>query len=106
MTIVYDGGRQEHMTSEELYAYLAELDAQNSALPFGERSEINDRAAQTIAAMWHSPGNESTALSTAGWVTVEMSPRDFYTVSEYQMASAREKRALDYLATYILSKQV
>ncbi len=106
MAIVYDGGQQAHMTSKALYAYLAELDRSNDALPMGERSEISDAAAQTIAAMWHSPESpNSTLLSTRGMVADDSAFSDFCTPREYEDASRRDKQALSYLGTYLLSKQ-
>lgn len=107
MNIIYDGGKQQHMTSDELYAYMAELEEGNDRLPMDERSEMSDRAAQTVAAMWHSPASPTTTLlSTMGKVSDDMSIADFRTHAEYLACDATDRMCLDYLATYILAKQL
>ena len=69
---IYDGGSQNHYTSEELFAYLYHLRGCRTG------TVINDRAAQTIASWWHSPGHPySTVLSTMGRVDRYMSLSDF-----------------------------
>jgi hypothetical protein len=83
---VYDGGRQEHYTSETLYAYLDKLKP-------GEI--INDAAAQTIAEWWHSPGQPyTTMLSTMGVVDRYTTIFDFASPSDWT-SYARELDALD-----------
>ena len=105
MTIVYDGGKQKHLTEHELMDYLRTLDEYNSTAG-NSPIEINDAAAQTIASYWHSPGSpNSTLLSTMGKVSDDMSLSDFASATEYQSASWEHRRALDYLCTYILDKQ-
>jgi len=105
--IVYDGGRQLHHSSAFVYAYVKELDADNnSAIVSGGRiADIPDSVAQTIAAMWHSPKGESTYLSTMGKVTAEMTMADFCTEREYAELDTSDTLLIDYLRSYIESKQ-
>lgn len=106
MTVVYNGGRKAHLDSETLYAYVGALDFDNR---FGsaERGtkDITDAAAQTIAAMWHSPNGESAWLSTQGKVTSSMTISDFCTEREYSLLKTRDTLLVDYLQSYIESKQ-
>jgi hypothetical protein len=103
MTVVYDGGRQIHLNSETLYAYVKALDKTNQDL--NSVNDINDVAAQSIAAMWHSPYGESTFLSTRGMVTEDMTIKDFCTDREYSGLSLDDSLLVDYLDSYIQSKQ-
>lgn len=106
MTIVYSGGRLPHLSTATLHAHMAELVESNHHRPLELQVEITDAVAQTIAAMWHSPGRpESTLLSTMGQVSDTMTMGDFATSSEYESADAMDKVCLDYLLTYILRKQ-
>lgn len=94
--IVHDGGRREHYTSEGLFAHL-------SALRPGQ--VINDAAAQTIAAWWHSPDSPlSTVLSTMGKVDRRMNRETFASDAQYAAADPDDRRALDALSAYITAK--
>lgn len=105
MNIVYNGGKKQHMTTNELHAYMAELVESNSHLPMRDQREMSDAAAQTVAAMWHSPATPNTTLlSTMGKVSDDMSMGDFASLSEYEACDAMDKLCLDYLMTYILRK--
>lgn len=67
---------------------------------------ISDACAQTIASWWHSSGSpNSTALSTMGAVTDDMSISDFVSQSEYDKSGEANQEALDALTKYISEKQ-
>jgi hypothetical protein len=105
MEIVYRGGQQSHMNSQELYVHVGRVDHLNSTLAAGI-SEINDSAAQTIAAWYHSPASpNSTRLSTMGQVTDDMTIGDFVSSAEYAILDDRERLVIAYLESYIISKQ-
>lgn len=94
--IVHDGGQRVHYSTERLYRYLSEL---------GTDEVINDRAAQTIASLWHSPSEPlSTVLSTMGKVDRRMTRETFASDAEYAAAAPDDRRALDALSAYIVAK--
>jgi len=103
VTIVYYGGREQHLGSEQLYRHVKAIDAYNRT---GKGvMDITDDVAQTIAAMWHSPNGESTWLSTRGIVTEAMTIGDFCTEKEYSELSTEDTLLIDYLQSYIENKQ-
>jgi hypothetical protein len=108
--IVHEGVWGNHYTSETLFPYLDSL---------RPGQVVNDRAAQTIASWWHSPGQPlSTVLSTMGKVDRRMTRDDFCDATEYaelirrgaaadplDSADARnDRRAVDALCAYITAK--
>ena len=109
-TLIYDGGRHSHYTSSELERYIRALDSFNYTIrQIGpdDLMELSDKAAQSIAAMWVSPGNENaTALATRGHVLKGASMSDFATSSEYRGADHLDKLMLDYLGTYLVRKHL
>lgn len=104
--IVYDGGKRDHVRGVEALARVYRADAHNrNAVCEDDVMDISDQTAQTIAAMFHSPGNLSTLLSTMGQVSDDMTIEDFCTQQEYAALSGDDKILVDYLESYILAKQ-
>jgi len=102
--IVYDGGRAVHLNSNELHFQLMQLNTRNSMLNGVE--EITDAMAQTIASWYHSPSSpNSTLLSTMGKVSDDMDLRDFVSHAEYMSSGGFDRLCLNYLESYITSKQ-
>jgi hypothetical protein len=92
---VHDGGQAEHYGSERLFRNLRLL---------SEGEIISDRAAQTIAAWWHSPGKPySTLLSTRGIVDRYTTLSDFGDPAEAE--TPEDAQALRALGAYIAHKQ-
>lgn len=108
--LIYDGGRQTHMTSSQLDRYMAALEyfnGQVETISPDDQMEISDRVAQTIAAMWVNPANpNTTALATRGQVLSGARMNDFATTDEYRTSSDEVRRQLDYLGTYLVRKHV
>ena len=99
MQIVYNGVSLTHLLSDEVDA---QVHVWNNT---GEL--ISDNAAQTIAAWWHSPGNESALLSTQGKVSASITIRDFASQEEYESEyrTEIERLELDALEAYINAKK-
>ena len=87
-----------HITSEEVEFEVWEF------FRFG--NVISDACAQTIASWWHSPSSpNSTALSTMGAVTDDMTISDFASQKEYENADRTSQQELDALKAYIAARQ-
>jgi hypothetical protein len=105
MQIVYDGGRQAHLGSSEIFRRVRLIDRLNQGLS-GDIVEISDQLAQTIAGWWQSPAKDnSTALSNYGVVCDDTELGDFCTPQDFNSATEDDKLCLRYLESYILSKQ-
>lgn len=104
--IIYDAGRLTHASSTEVRAYITKLDAFNASVAQDDRVEISDRMAQTIASWWQSAYGESATLATRGQVTDTMVLLcDFVSPDDYRTAQPIDRLCLDYLGTYITTKQ-
>lgn len=94
--IVHEGGQREQYLSQGLFAHLDSL---------RPGQIINDAAAQTIAAWFHTPESKlSTVLSTMGKVDRRMTRETFATIDEYRNLDTDDRRALDALTAYIVAK--
>lgn len=98
MRIVYDGGRANHADSDVI-SYEVN-DWKNSGIIIG------DAVAQAIAAQWHSPGNETAALSTRGIVTADMTSVDFCDHEEFDALDHWGQMEILALHQYIVTKQI
>jgi hypothetical protein len=99
MLVVYDGDFLP-------LASIAEVD--DAVFLWGSQGiVIPDYVAQTIASWWHSPGNESAALSTRGVVTATMTMADFVSTEEREspFRTTEEIAELNALEAYINSKK-
>jgi hypothetical protein len=96
--IVYQNRGQYHLSSHEVEFEVWE------SMAYGH--VISDACAQTIASWWHSPRSpNSTAPSTMGAVTDDMTLSDFATQHEYSSCTKQMADALDALVKYIETKQ-
>ena len=97
MNIVYRNW-EFHLSTDEVEFEVWEF------FRFGEM--ISDACAQTIASWCHSPSSpNSTALSTMGAVTDDMSISDFVSDKEYGMTDVKGQHCLDALKAYISDRQ-
>jgi hypothetical protein len=95
---VYDGGRQEHLTSVQALSHVHLWEAGGPV--------IADDVAQTIASWWCSPARPyTTRLSTMGRVDRYLTLDDFATETERPQYDVPGQAALRALGAYIDAKQ-
>ena len=92
------------MSDEDLvHRILRDLHAANEHRLPSARQEISDKVARVIASWWYRGDHtDAAAFVSTGAVPTETAPLWRWLVPDYHALSPRERRAADYLGTYLI----